>query len=88
MAPCMCSTTAELVRTMGKGEGFGEIALLGNTTRTMTVRAVETVQLCRISSALFLPAVTSLSEARSAAAATTRAYLTHAPGTAVENPDS
>ena len=30
-----------VVRTMGPGEGFGEIALLGNTTRTMTVRAIE-----------------------------------------------
>ena len=29
----------ERVRTMTAGEGFGEIALLGHTTRTMTVRA-------------------------------------------------
>jgi MFS family permease len=76
-----------VVRTMGKGEGFGEIALLGNTVRTMTVRAVGSVQLYRISSALFLPAVTSIGEARSAAEATRRAYLTHAPGTAVGDLD-
>ena len=30
-----------LVRTMGPGEGFGEIALLGDTARTMTVRALD-----------------------------------------------
>lgn len=77
----------KVVRTMGKGEGFGEIALLGNTTRTMTVRAVDTVQLNGISSALFLSAVTSISEARSAAEATRRTYLTQAPGTAVQDPE-
>jgi len=77
-----------VVRTMGKGEGFGEIALLGNTTRTMTVRAVGSVKLYGISSAVFLPAVTSISEARSAAEATRSAHLAHAPGTPDEDPDS
>ena len=71
-----------LVRTMGPGEGFGEIALLGHTARTMTVRAVDDVELCGISSAVFIPAVTSMTEARSAAEATRWAYLDHAPGTA------
>ena len=56
-----------VVRTMGPGEGFGEIALLGNTTRTMTVRAVEETRLLGISAGDFLPAVTGISEARSAA---------------------
>ena len=56
-----------VVRTMGPGEGFGEIALLGNTTRTMTVRAVEETRLLGISATDFLPAVTGISEARSAA---------------------
>jgi MFS family permease len=74
----------QVVRTMGKGEGFGEIALLGNTTRTMTVRAVGPVELYGISSAVFLPAVTSISEARSAAEATSGAYVAHAPGTAAQ----
>jgi hypothetical protein len=71
-----------LVRTMGPGEGFGEIALLGHTARTMTVRAVDDVELCGISSAVFIPAVTSMTEARSAAEATRWAYLDHAPGAA------
>jgi CRP-like cAMP-binding protein len=75
-----------VVRTMGQGQGFGEIALLGNTTRTMTVRAVDHVQLYGISSSDFLPAVTGIREARSAADAAKSAYLTHAPGTPVEDP--
>ncbi|HEX3337263.1 MAG TPA: MFS transporter [Jatrophihabitans sp.] len=70
-----------LVRTMGRGEGFGEIALLGNTTRTMTVRAVGSVQLYGIRRSDFLPAVTSIRDARSAAEAAKSEYLTHAPGT-------
>ena len=37
-----------VVRTMTAGEGFGEIALLGDSTRTMTVRTVGTVQLCAL----------------------------------------
>ena len=52
---------------MGIGEGFGEIALLGDTTRTMTIRAAEHVELCRIQRSDFIPAVTSMGEARSAA---------------------
>ena len=75
------------VRTMGVGEGFGEIALLGHTARTMTVRAVDPVELCSISCTVFLPAVTSMSEARAAAEATRQAHLTHAPGIATEEPD-
>ena len=77
-----------VVRTMGAGEGFGEIALLGSTTRTMTVRAVDRVELYGISSDVFLPAVTSISEARSEAEATRWAYLRHAPGTPVADPDA
>ena len=71
-----------LVRTLVKGEGFGEIALMGNTTRTMTVRAVGPAEVYGISSDLFLSAVTSISDARSAAEATRWAHLAHAPGTA------
>ena len=74
-----------VVRTMGQGQGFGEIALLGNTTRTMTVRAVDDVQLYGISSGDFLPAVTGIREARSAAEDAKSAHLTHAPGTPAED---
>jgi MFS family permease len=70
----------ELVRTMGDGEGFGEIALLGRTTRTMTVRAPEPTRLYAISSHDFLPAVSSISAARSAAEITRDSHLRHAPG--------
>jgi MFS family permease len=71
-----------VVRTMGPGEGFGEIALLGNTTRTMTVRAVEETRLLGICASDFLPAVTGISEARSAAEDTRAEHLRHAPGRA------
>jgi MFS family permease len=68
------------VRTMGQGQGFGEIALLGNTTRTMTVRALDEVQLCGISRSDFRSAITSISDARTAAEDAKSAYVAHAPG--------
>ena len=40
---------------MGPGEGFGEIALLGSTTRTMTVRATEETRLLGLGAGDFLP---------------------------------
>ncbi len=76
---------AELVRTMGHGEGFGEIALLGGTTRTMTVRAAEPVDLYAISADEFLAAVTAIGESRSAADAARSAYLSFAPGAAIDS---
>ena len=74
-----------VVRTMGPGEGFGEIALLGNTTRTMTVRAVEETRLLGICATDFLPAVTGISEARTAAEDTRTEHLRHAPGRAADD---
>ena len=74
-----------VVRTMGPGEGFGEIALLGNTTRTMTVRAIEETRLLGISATDFLPAVTGISEARTAAEDTRSEHLRHAPGRAADD---
>jgi reactive intermediate/imine deaminase len=64
----------QLVRSMGTGQGFGEIALLRNTTRTMTVRAVDDVQLFGISRSNFLSAITSIDGARIAAEATALAF--------------
>jgi CRP-like cAMP-binding protein len=63
------------VRSMGAGEGFGELALLGSTPRTMTVRATSESELRAIPRRLFLPAVTSMAGARAAAEATSRGYL-------------
>jgi MFS family permease len=76
----------QLVRTMGPGEGFGEIALLGRTTRTMTVRAAEDTRLLGISAADFLPAVTGICEARAAAERARTEHLQHAPGLPADDP--
>ena len=73
------------VRTMGHGQGFGEIALLGDTTRTMTVRAVDDVELYGISRGDFLTAITSTRDARAEAEATQSAHVAHAPGTPLED---
>ena len=75
-----------VVRSMGPGEGFGEIALLGRTVRTMTVRAVETTRLYAISAGDFLPAVTGISEARAAAELTRAEHLRNAPGQGAGEP--
>ena len=74
-----------LVRTMEHGQGFGEIALLGDTTRTMTVRAVDDVELYGISRSDFLTAITSTRDARAEAEAAKSAYVAHAPGTPLED---
>ena len=76
---------ARVVRTLGAGDGFGEIALLGDGPRTMTVRATSAVELCAIRGPDFLSAVTSISGARAAAEATRWAHLGHAPGAATDD---
>lgn len=70
------------VRKMGTGQGFGEIALLGDTTRTMTVQAVDDAKLVGIQRAHFLPAIRSFGDATSAAQAARSSYLADAPGQA------
>jgi MFS family permease len=75
------------VRTMGPGEGFGEIALLGSTRRTMTVRAVTPLALLEVPSSLFLPADVGMSGARAAAEATARTYLDRDAGGGPTDPD-
>lgn len=77
-----------IVRAMGPGEGFGEIALLGHTTRTMTVRATEDTRLLGICASDFLPAVTGISEARAAAEKARTDHLQHAPGRPPDGDDS
>lgn len=43
----------DVVRTLGKGEHFGEIALINNVTRTLSVRAVGQTQLLTLSKNAF-----------------------------------
>lgn len=76
-----------VVRTMGRGQGFGEIALLGDTTRTMTVRAVGHATLFGIRRAFFVPAISGFGDARCAAESARRMYLTAAPGASHDRPD-
>ncbi|HSV41746.1 MAG TPA: MFS transporter, partial [Nocardioidaceae bacterium] len=52
-----------VVRTMCRGDGFGEIALLGDTVRTMTVEAAEDAVLQGICHLDFVPAVRSFGDA-------------------------
>jgi CRP-like cAMP-binding protein len=68
------------IRTMTAGEGFGEIALLHDVPRTMTVTAAADVVLRTIGRADFLPAVTGFAEARTAATAAMTRHLSQAPG--------
>jgi MFS family permease len=76
-----------LVRVMSTGAGFGEIALLGGVTRTMTVRATVPTILYAIDAGVFLAAVTSIREARTTAEAVQSDFLRHAPGGGVGLPD-
>jgi MFS family permease len=73
----------QVVRAMGHGQGFGELALLGNTARTMTVRAIDEVVLYAIGADDFVPAVSGMREARSAAEFAKSTYIAPAPGAPV-----
>ncbi len=53
-----------VVRLLGPGESFGEIALIRNVPRTASVRAIEPVVLFSLARAVFLQAVTGHAEAR------------------------
>jgi CRP-like cAMP-binding protein len=55
------------VRTIGPGDGFGEIALLRDSARTATVTATSNVTLYALERAPFLEAVTGSRQAHRAA---------------------
>ena len=55
------------IRTMERGQGFGEIALLAEVPRTATVTAATDVELLEIERAPFLTAVTGHDASKQAA---------------------
>lgn len=70
-----------VVRTMGSGDGFGEMALLHDTTRTTTIRARTPLGLYTLDRRHFLLAVTDYeSSAREADALVRERLGTFAPG--------
>lgn len=67
------------IRTMGRGDGFGEIALLADVPRTATVTAVDTGTLLAIDRDPFLLAITGHAPAHDAAWTVVRTLWTDAP---------
>ncbi len=61
------SSAGQQLRTMGRGEGFGEIALLADVARTATVVALTPSHLLAIDRRAFLTAVTGHDTSRRAA---------------------
>ncbi len=68
-----------LLRTLGAGDGFGEIALLRSCARTAGVRALEPTRVHRVLRADFLAAVTGHRQAAAEADATVERLLAGAP---------
>lgn len=54
-----------VVRVLGPGDGFGEIALIRDVPRTASVRAIEPAVVFSLDRSVFLQAVTGHAEARS-----------------------
>jgi hypothetical protein len=66
-----------LLRTIGPGDGFGEIALLRACRRTASVRAVTSLTLCTVSRDGFVAAVAGYSPSTSAADELIAGHLGH-----------
>ena len=66
-----------VVRTMGAGESFGEIALLHDVPRTATVRARTDLRAFEVEPLDFLEAVSGFGASRDAASAVVAQHLAH-----------
>lgn len=69
----------QVTRTLGPGDGFGEIALVHDIPRTATVRAVTAVQLVAIDRVPFLAALTGQPRSRAIASQTATRLLARDP---------
>ena len=65
---CEVTVGGRVIRSMGAGEAFGEIALLGDVPRTATVTAIDDAELFALERDPFIEAVTGRPQARVAAA--------------------
>jgi len=68
------SAAGEHIRSMTRGQGFGEIALISDVPRTATVTAVTDVELLEIERTPFLTAVTGHDASRHAALSVVHAW--------------
>ncbi len=66
---------ARMVRRMGPGDGFGEVALIRSVPRTATVEAVEPSSLLALGRSVFLEAVTGQRQALATAERVTDRWL-------------
>jgi MFS family permease len=66
-----------LIRTIGPGDGFGEIALLRACRRTASVRAVTSLTLCAVNRTGFVAAVAGYSRSTSTADELIASHLAH-----------
>jgi cAMP-dependent protein kinase regulator len=64
----------QFIRSMGRAEGFGEIALLADAPRTATVIAATAVDVFAIDRVAFLTAITGHDASRQAAWGVARSY--------------
>ncbi len=70
----------QVTRTLGTGDGFGEIALLHDIPRTATVRATAPTQLVAIEREPFLAALTGQPRSRAIADQVATRFLARDPG--------
>jgi MFS family permease len=67
----------QTIRTLGPGDGFGEIALLRECRRTASVRATTALTVCMLSQRIFVTAVAGYSQSATVADSVITDRLSH-----------